>query len=91
MADRLYQLGAQVIELPSISLQPYEENEPLKTALEHLESYRWIAFTSVSGVRIFFEQLQKYRVDLRKLMHLRFAAIGPGTAEQLRKQGFMPI
>lgn len=40
MADRLYQLGAQVIELPSISLQPYEENEPLKTALEHLESYR---------------------------------------------------
>lgn len=88
MADRLYQLGAQVIELPSISLQPYEENEPLKTALEHLESYRWIAFTSVSGVRIFFEQLQKYRVDLRKLMHLRFAAIGPGTAEQLRKQGF---
>lgn len=88
MADRLYQLGAQVIELPSISLQPYEENEPLKTALEHLESYRWVAFTSIAGVRIFFEQLQKYRVDLRKLMHLRFAAIGPGTAEQLRKQGF---
>ena len=70
MADRLYQLGAQVIELPSISLQPYEENELLKTALEHLESYRWVAFTSIAGVRIFFEQLQKYRVDLRKLMHL---------------------
>ena len=87
MAQSLYALGAEVIELPSICLEPYEENAPLKDALQNIDSYHWVAFTSAAGVRFFFDFLQKNRVDLRKLSHLRFAVIGSGTQKELASHG----
>ena len=87
MAHRLYELGAEVIELPAICLEPYAENPQLSKALSHISDYQWAAFTSITGVRIFFDFLQKNRCDLRALSHLRFAAIGPGTAKELERHG----
>ena len=90
MAHRLYELGAEVIELPAICLEPYEENPQLEQAISHISDYQWAAFTSITGVRVFFDFLRKRRCDLRALSHLRFAAIGPhrkrvGTAWHLRR------
>ena len=81
MAHRLYELGAEVIELPAICLEPYAENPQLSKALSNISDYQWAAFTSITGVRVFFDFLRKRRCDLRALSHLRFAAIGPGTVQ----------
>ena len=41
MAHRLYELGAEVIELPAICLEPYEENPQLEQAISHISDYQW--------------------------------------------------
>ena len=87
MTESLYALGAEVIELPSICLEPYEQNEPLMGALESIDDYQWVAFTSAAGVRFFFAFLQDNHLDIRRLAHLRFAAIGPGTKKELASRG----
>lgn len=87
MSRNLSDLGAEVIELPSISLKPYQHNELLEQALSEISSYHWAAFTSISGVRIFFDFLREHQFDIRKLAHLRFAAIGPGTQKELAQHG----
>jgi len=48
---------------------------------------RWIVFTSVNGVRIFFRRLREEGVDLRRLHACRFAVIGAATAETLAEHG----
>lgn len=48
---------------------------------------RWVVFTSSNGVRIFFKKLREQRIDLRRLTHLSYAVIGPGTAATLAEYG----
>ncbi|TLY18904.1 MAG: uroporphyrinogen-III synthase, partial [Nitrospirae bacterium] len=45
-------------------------------------------FTSVNGVRFFFDRLRALGRDARALGRARFCAIGPRTAEALAGQGF---
>src|SRR5580704_9122527 len=42
---RLYALGAEVAELPVISIQPPADTGPLDAAIEALATYDWIVFT----------------------------------------------
>jgi uroporphyrinogen III methyltransferase/synthase len=73
-------LGAEVIELPAITI------EPVKFALPDLANYRWLVFTSANGVDAFFTAVR----DARALAHVEVAAIGPGTAEALSRHGIQP-
>ena len=56
LSQRLRSLGAEVLELPTISIAPYraEELPEQGAALEELESYQYLVFTSPSGVDCFF-------------------------------------
>jgi uroporphyrinogen III methyltransferase/synthase len=79
---RLEALGAEVIELPAIAI------EPVAFAVPDLGTYEWIVFTSVNGVRAFFERgLDPAALDARALAPVRVAAIGPGTARELARRG----
>ena len=49
--------------------------------------YDWVVFTSPSGVRIFFDEMLKAEVDCR-LLTGEIAALGQGTANELRKHGY---
>ena len=51
--------------------------------------YDWIVFTSPEGVDLFFEELKKRRVDVRKLSHLKFAAIGSATKKAVEDRGIL--
>ena len=88
MADRLRALGAEVLEMPAIATVPIEGNEALGQALEDLPLYDWVVFTSPSGVRIFFEEMAKAGIDRRVFM-ADIAALGSGTAAELRKHGYI--
>ncbi|MGZ8763292.1 MAG: uroporphyrinogen-III C-methyltransferase, partial [Acidimicrobiia bacterium] len=82
LRTRLEELGADVIELPSIAIAPLEFTRP------DLGSYSWLVFTSANGVGHFFDRaLVAKGLDARALGHLRIAAIGPGTAAALVERG----
>ena len=77
-AERLRVLGADAVELPTISIQPAQDPAPLDAAIECLASYDWLIFTSANGVRFFLDRLDQSRFDLRSLK-ARICAIGPAT------------
>ncbi|NOQ20207.1 MAG: uroporphyrinogen-III C-methyltransferase [Desulfobacterales bacterium] len=83
----LSDLGAECLEYPTLKIIPPKDPEPLQQAVKNLPTYDWIVFTSVNGVIHFFEQLFAAGKDVRALSRMQTAAIGPATAEQLRKFG----
>lgn len=83
----LEEAGAEVLEFPTIETEELEAPSRLWEALEHRERYSWAAFTSAAGVRAFFHALRAKGMDMRAVAHLRFAAIGKGTADALLQVG----
>ena len=79
LAARLRELGAEVIEFPTIELRPPEDYRPLDEALARLDSYDWLIFTSANGVRFFHE-----RAGVRSV-RARICAIGPATRRALEQ------
>ena len=82
-ADLLEQQGAEVFRFPTIETVPMGSYAKLDKALENLEGYDWLIFTSVNGVRYFFNRLQERQQDIRSLAGIRIAAIGPETARAI--------
>lgn len=87
MASKLRTLGAEVLELPAIRTAPLADQSALYAALKRLDSYQWIVFTSPTGVKVFFEEMKKARVDVRALGTVKLAAIGKGTKKALEERG----
>ncbi|HYL72582.1 MAG TPA: uroporphyrinogen-III C-methyltransferase [Bryobacteraceae bacterium] len=81
-SDRLRALGADVIELPVIDIQPPEDPTRLDQAIATLATYDWLIFTSVNGVRFFLDRLDHSPHDLRQLK-ARICAIGPATRQAI--------
>ena len=86
-AALLRSFGAEVLEFPTIAFRPPESFEALDAALGRLASYDWVIFTSVNGVRGFFDRLSFHGRDGGELSGLKVCAIGPATAEALRSRG----
>ena len=80
----LHGLGAEVIELPTIEIQPALDYAALDSALANLYQYDWLIFTSANGVRFFFVRLDRSASDVRSIRG-RIAAIGPATRESLER------
>lgn len=82
---QLRNLGADVLEVPTIRFEPPTEREPLIDALLELNSYDWLVFTSPNGVTTFFEYFFRQFHDMRDLGGARIAAVGPATANKLKE------
>ncbi|MDD2390627.1 MAG: uroporphyrinogen-III C-methyltransferase [Desulfobacterales bacterium] len=87
LVKQLSDLGAECVECPTIEVVPPDDWNPLDTAVGRLNTYDWLIFTSVNGVRFFFDRLFATGRDVRSLGHIRTACIGPATAEKLRSFG----
>lgn len=79
--------GAQCFEFPTIEVVPPTSWGPLDKAIEKLAQYDWVLFTSVNGVRFFFQRLEEQGEDVRALHGIRIGAIGPKTAASLAERG----
>ena len=77
-ADRLRDLGADVLELPLIRIGPPPDQDAL-AAVAARPDFDWIAFASVHGVEAFVHYCDR---PLR--VTAKFAAIGPATARAIR-------
>jgi uroporphyrinogen III methyltransferase/synthase len=82
LRSRLEAVGADVVELPAIEIEPVDVTVP------DLSRYEWLVFTSANGVTHFFDRgLASSGLDARALVGARIAAIGPGTAAALTERG----
>jgi len=87
LTDRLGSLGADVIEFPTIRIEPACDLQPLRDAVARLQQYQWIVFTSVNGVDAFFAELTALGRDARALAQAGICAIGSVTADRLTRFG----
>jgi uroporphyrinogen-III synthase len=88
-AEKLRAAGFEPIFFPVIEIQPIENNVALERALEKLNCYEWVVFTSVNAVEVVFF-LTPPPLPMGEGQEIRVAAIGPKTAETLRKHGVEP-
>ena len=79
LADPLEELGAEALLAPAIEIREAADTGPLDAAVARIDSYDWLIFTSVNGVRYFIDRLDRSAVDLRSLK-AKICAIGPATA-----------
>jgi uroporphyrinogen III methyltransferase/synthase len=86
-ADRLEASGAEVVPFPTIEIVPPDSYAALDEALARPADFAWVVFTSVNGVRAFFDRLRVREGDIRTWHGARVAAIGSQTAAALAELG----
>ncbi len=84
LSARLYSLGADVLELPTIRIEPPADLRAFAELVQDAHGYDWIVFTSANGVNAFFEMFYKLYHDAREIGGTKIAAIGPATAQRLK-------
>jgi uroporphyrinogen III methyltransferase/synthase len=87
LATTLRELGAEVVELPAIRIEPRTGSEEVGAAIAAIGEYALVCLTSPNGVRLLFEALTAAGKDARALAGATVAAIGPGTAAALAEHG----
>src|SRR5687767_14637258 len=85
-AQRLRTSGFEPIFFPVIEIRPIEDNIALDRALDKLNCYEWVVFTSVNAVNVVFDTFSLSFLNGEGL-NVKFAAIGPKTAEALKRCG----
>ena len=84
-ADLLEANGAEVIQFPTIKIQPIENVD-----IPSLDKYDWVIFTSVNAVEIFYERLRENGKDVRVFGGTKICAVGPKTVEVLNDISIQP-
>ena len=85
LASQLKELGAEVLEVPTIKIEPPTRRQDVVDALLELNAYDWLVFTSANGVATFFEYFFRQFHDMRDIGGARIAAVGPATAKKLKE------
>jgi uroporphyrinogen III methyltransferase/synthase len=87
LREPLEELGAQVIEMPTIEIRDPASWDPLDRAIHRLEEFNFLLVTSANGVRNFLRRLAACDRDVRDLKGIEIGAIGPATAAEFAKTG----
>ncbi len=86
LAMALEDLGAEAVHAPLQRFIP-ADSATLDTAIERAATCGWLALSSTNAVDVLFARLRERQLDVRALGSVRIAAVGPGTAEALRRYG----
>jgi uroporphyrinogen III methyltransferase/synthase len=79
LATTLRGLGAEVVELPAIRIEPRIASEEVRRAVERIGEYTLICVTSPNGAHLLFEALSAAGLDAR--------ALGGGTEKKQVGEG----
>ncbi len=85
--EQLEELGAEIIEFPTIKIAPPADWTELDNAIAKIESYNYLIFTSINGVNFFFRRLFEKARDIRDLKGIKICAVGTKTASAIKKYG----
>src|SRR5215472_13965667 len=84
LSSKLRGLGAHVIELPTIRVEPPSDLRAFAELVQDSHVYDWIVFTSANGVEAFFDIFFKLYDDSREIGGARIAVIGSATAQRVK-------
>src|SRR5256886_2854385 len=85
LSGKLRELGAQVLELPTIRIEPPSDLRAFAELGQDAHMYDWIVFTSANGVEAFFEIFFKLYDDAREIGGGRGAGRGPAAARRVKE------
>ena len=88
LSKALRDLGADVVELPTIRIEPPADHLGFAEMVTSAHEYDWLVFSSPNGVEHFFDAFFAAYEDARSLGNPRIAAIGNGTAKKIRDYRF---
>lgn len=84
LSKKLTELGAEVLELPTIRIDPPSDKQEFAELVTEVHKYDWLVFSSPNGVERFFEAFFAVYDDARSIGGVRIAAVGPGTAQAVK-------
>jgi uroporphyrinogen III methyltransferase / synthase len=87
LARQIEGAGGQVVEFPTIEIQPPADFVAFDAAIDRIEQYDWLIFTSVNSVAPFLARLRNAGKNGDALASLQVGAIGPETAKRLASAG----
>ncbi len=92
LTHALREAGAEVLEFPAIRIDPPRDEAPLRAAARDLPRRppTVLAVSSANAVERFFAALAEAHLDARALAGVKVVALGPATAESLRRKGIEP-
>lgn len=86
LSRRLAELGADVIEAPTIELIEPADWTAVDEVLRSAGGFDWIVFTSQNGVEFTRRRLFELKLDARAFGNAKIAAIGDATADAVRRE-----
>jgi uroporphyrinogen III methyltransferase / synthase len=81
LRSKLEDLGARVIECPTIQIVPPTTWKPVDDAIRRLNTYQWLLFTSANAVEQFMDRMGERRP------RIPIAVVGSATAAKLGEWG----
>lgn len=94
-SNELERAGFEPISLPIIQTVLSADLKPLHSALDQLEQFDWLVFTSENAVRFFFQAAEEYGTKFYFYPDLKIATVGEKTKLKLEQLGyrtnFVPI
>jgi uroporphyrinogen III methyltransferase / synthase len=84
LRNRLEDLGARVIECPTIQIVPPKSWKPVDEAIRRLNTYQWLLFTSANAVEQFLDRMGERRPAVP------IAVVGTATAAKMSEWGLTP-
>jgi len=91
LSERLAELGANVIEAPTIELMVPADWTAVDEVLKSIAAFDWIVFTSQNGVQFTRQRLTELGLDARAFGGAKLAAIGDSTARAIREKLFLSV
>jgi uroporphyrinogen III methyltransferase/synthase len=85
LREHLTRLGADAVIQPAIRITEPPDWTPIDAALDRLQRYDWVVFSSANGVDALLRRLFDRGGDVRRLGSVKVAAIGAGTADRLAR------
>jgi uroporphyrinogen III methyltransferase/synthase len=79
--------GADCLEGSTIALVEPDSWAEIDGALDRIENYDWLLFTSINAIRFFFKRLLENGMDARNLKGPRIGVVGTATADVLLEYG----
>jgi len=87
-SERLSKLGGMPVKFPVIAVAPPDSWDAADSAIDHLEGYEWVLFTSVNGVNAFMGRvLERKRGIKEALAWVKICTVGLRTAEAVEQYG----
>ncbi len=85
-AEALKRSGVKVLTVPTIKIVPPASFGALDRAINAIEAYDWVIFTSANAVQFFAARFRALGKNSKTLKTTHTIAIGPATARAMRQE-----